>query len=280
METLRQNLARAQGSRLALVGLPWDGGSSFLTGSAQAPPRIRAALRSPSTNSWTENGHDLDRPGLLADLGDLDLTDPETAFGRIQEAAGLVAQAGLKPIFLGGDHSVTLPLIRALGRAHPGLSLLQIDAHPDLYDHLEGRRETHASPLARIMEEGLVERLVQVGVRTMNGHQSQQAERFGVEVFQMAGLDRGLKLEFQGPVYLTLDLDGLDPAFAPGVSHYEPGGLTSRQAIDLIQGFEGELVGADVVELNPVRDRHGVTAMVAAKLVKELAGRMLGPAGS
>ena len=100
---------------------------------------------------------------------------------------------------MGGDHSVTLPLIRALARLHPGLSLLQVDAHPDLYDHLEGRRETHASPLARIMEEGLVGRLVQVGIRAMNGHQRRQAGRFGVEVHPMAGLKNDLGLDFQGP---------------------------------------------------------------------------------
>ena len=166
----------------------------------------------------------------------------------------------------------------AHARHHSGLNLLHIDAHPDLYDDMGGNPFSHASPFARLMESGKVARLVQVGIRTLNAHQRAQAERFGVEVHEMRhGLDIG-KLRFKGPVYLTLDLDALDPAFAPGVSHHEPGGLSTREVLTIIQEFSGRLVGADLVELNPNRDINGVSAMVAAKLAKEIMARLIATA--
>jgi arginase family enzyme len=162
-----------------------------------------------------------------------------------------------------------------VGRAHPSLTVLHIDAHPDLYTEFEGDRFSHACPFARIMEEGLAVRLVQVGIRTMTGHQRDQSERFGVEVIDMRAWERGARPAVNGPVYLTVDLDGIDPAYAPGVSHREPGGISVRDVINMVQQLRGSLVGADVVEYNPRQDLGGVTAFVAAKLVKEIADRML-----
>jgi arginase family enzyme len=124
------------------------------------------------------------------------------------------------------------------------------------------------------MEGGLVQRLVQVGIRTPNPHQREQARRFGVEVLEMKDW-RGELPALEGPLYLSLDLDVLDPAFAPGVSHHEPGGLSVREVLRILQGLEVPLVGADIVELNPLRDVAGVTAKVAAKLYKELVAQML-----
>jgi agmatinase len=192
----------------------------------------------------------------------------ETGIGRILDDSGL-------PIALGGDHSVTYPILRALGPRHSGLTILHIDAHPDLYDHFEGDRHSHACPFARIMEEGLAARLVQVGIRAMTGPQREQAARFGVETIDMRAWTAGVRPTLRGPIYASIDLDGLDPAFAPGVAHREPGGLTVRDVIGLIQRLPLPLVGADVVEVNPGCDPSGVTASVAAKLVKELAGRMM-----
>jgi len=125
------------------------------------------------------------------------------------------------------------------------------------------------------MENKLATRLVQVGIRTMNGHQRQQAKRFGVEVIDMKNIKNAENIVFDGPVYLSLDLDCLDPAFAPGVSHHEPGGLSTRQLLEIIQNFSGQLVGADIVEYNPNRDINGVTGMVTAKLLKEILSKML-----
>ncbi len=176
---------------------------------------------------------------------------------------------------LGGDHSITYPIVKAVARRHPELTIFHFDAHPDLYDEFEGNRLSHACPFARIMEAGLAKRLVQVGIRTINRHQREQAQRFGVEVVEMRALPAYEKLKASGPVYLTFDMDVLDPAFAPGVSHREPGGMSVREAIAHLHAIEGEIVGADLVEYNPVQDVAGLTATVAAKMVKEILGKMI-----
>jgi len=258
-----------------LIGLPYDASSSFLRGPAKAPPLIREALHSPAGNSWTESLLDLTAPAGLKDAGDLSL--PATADPRALIQAGIadILAKGWRPIALGGDHSVTYPVLRAIHDAHPQLTILHLDAHPDLYDEFEGDRYSHACPFARIMEERLAKRLVQVGIRTMNGHQRDQATRFHADVIDMRAWSAGVRPLVEGPVYLSLDIDALDPAFAPGVSHREPGGLTVREVLGLIQTMGGTLVGADVVEFNPVQDTTGLTAAVAAKCVKEVASRML-----
>jgi arginase len=262
----------------ALLGLPYDGSSSYLRGAAQAPAAIRAALRNPSSNSWSESGHDVLVPGALQDAGDVAMpAEPAAARAAIEAGGAGVLRGGLRPVCLGGDHSVTYPVLRALRAAHPRLTILHIDAHADLYHEFEGDRYSHACPFARILEERLCDRLVQVGLRTLTAHQRAQAAKFGVEQIDMAAWARGVRPAVEGPVYVSLDLDALDPAFAPGVSHWEPGGLATREVAGLIQALPATLVGADVVELNPTRDRDGFTAMVAAKLVKELASRMLAP---
>jgi arginase family enzyme len=170
---------------------------------------------------------------------------------------------------------VTYPVLRALRRSSPQLTVLHLDAHPDLYEEFEGNRLSHACPFARAMEERLADRLVQLGIRTMNGHQRDQAERHGVEVVDMRSWVAGSRPEVRGPVYLSIDVDALDPAFAPGVSHREPGGLSVRELLTMIQALRGPIVGADIVEFNPNEDPLGLTAPVCAKLVKELASRML-----
>ena len=260
-----------------LLGIPFDGASSFLRGAASAPPRIRQALHSTASNLWTEGGVDLEADGALRDAGDVALDadlSGDAMRAAIEHAVAQIGEAGGRPIALGGDHSVTYPVVRALRRRHRRFTLLHIDAHPDLYQEFEGNRWSHASPFARVMEEKLTDRLVQVGIRTMNGHQRAQAERFGVEVIDMAAWTAGRRVAVDMPVYVSIDLDGLDPAYAPGVSHREPGGMTVRDVLGIIQGLVVPIIGADVVELNPSRDTDGVTAIVAAKLVKELAGGM------
>ena len=126
------------------------------------------------------------------------------------------------------------------------------------------------------MEDGLAGRVVQIGIRTMNSHQRRQAERFGVEVHGARGVPSIAGLGLEPPLYLSLDLDVLDPSCAPGVAHPEPGGLTTREVISIIQDLPCPLVGADIVELNPHRDLNGLTAMVAAKLLKEILANMIG----
>lgn len=270
---MKRGLSPAPAPRL--VGLPYDASSSHLRGAAEAPPLIRAALRSPHWNSWSEFGRDLDAAGGLEDAGDLRISSAENVRTEIEGGITELLATGTRPIALGGDHSVTYPILRAFSRRYPDLTILHIDAHPDLYDEYLGDRFSHACPFARIMEEGLARRLVQVGIRTMNQHQRHQVERFGVKVIDMRSWMSGARPEVDGAVYLSLDLDGVDPAFAPGVSHREPGGLSLRETLTLIQSSGGALVGADLVEYNPGQDVGGLTATAAAKLVKEIAGRML-----
>lgn len=262
-----------------VLGVPWDGGSSYLRGPGRAPARIREQLRSPAGNLCAESGRDLADEPRFHLLGDLRLDPAAAAMARIEAGAAAVLERGARLLCLGGDHSLTAPLVRACARHHAGLQLLQVDAHPDLYDEFAGDRDSHACPMARIMEEGLVGRLVQLGIRTMTPHQRAQAERFGTRVVEMRSrpLGRPWEIELGGPLYVSIDLDGLDPAFAPGVSHPEPGGLGIRELIAVVQGLAGPLVAADIVELNPLRDTQGLTAAVAAKLVKELADKMLEP---
>ncbi|THB73903.1 MAG: agmatinase [Desulfobulbaceae bacterium] len=262
-------------NNITVLGVPLDHNSSYKRGASSAPAKIREALYCDSSNLWTEDLRDLGAsPGWQ--MGpDLDLLDEESALNLIEAEVEQLLQKDSHVIGLGGDHSITLPIIRAYTRLYPQLNVLHFDAHPDLYHELDGNQYSHACPFARIMEEKLVVRLVQVGIRTMTGHQKEQVDRFGVEVITMKDIGRVRGLSFDGPVYLSIDLDCLDPAFAPGVSHHEPGGLSTRAVLEIIQGLKGVVVGADIVEYNPDRDNNGVTGMVAAKLLKELLAKML-----
>lgn len=255
-----------------LIGIPSDCSSSFLRGPAKAPQEIRAALASSHGNSAAENGLEIGAELAIQDLGDLPMTETPEDDAVIAAAVRQAAQAGALPISMGGDHWVTAPLVRALAQVHGPLSILHIDAHPDLYDQLDGNRRSHASPFARILESSAAKRLVQIGVRTVNRHQREQAERFGiVEQIPPRRFSASAVPVLEGPLYVSIDLDGIDPSAAPGVSHHEPGGLTVREVLDALDRQTAWLAGADVVELNPDRDLGGVTAVLAAKLIRELA---------
>jgi agmatinase len=260
---------------VALVGVPFDENSSYLRGPAHGPLRVREALFSGSTNASAEDGTVVLGSGRFFDVGDVLPSTEGSAFAAIETGVAAVLARGAHALSLGGDHSVTYPILRAHAARHPDLAILHFDAHPDLYDEFEGNRFSHASPFARIMESGLARRLVQVGIRTLNAHQAEQASRFGVEMVEMREFTAELRFDFDSPLYVTIDLDALDPAYAPGVSHHEPGGLSVRELLRVLERSRGRVVGADVVELNPLRDPVGATAAVAAKLVKELAARIL-----
>lgn len=258
-----------------LIGCPYDAGSSYLRGPALAPSHIRAALQSPAGNAYTEELFDLHAPNGLQDVGDLTLPPNAHSRARIRDGITALIHSGRRPIVLGGDHSITYPVMQAVHEAHGQVTILHLDAHADLYADFEGDRYSHACPFARIMESQLASRLVQVGIRTLTRHQVEQAKQFGVEIIDMRAWAAGTRPHVTGPVYLSLDLDVLDPAFAPGLSHREPGGLSVRDVVGIIQATEGTLIGADVVELNPLQDATGLSATVAAKMVKEIAGRMM-----
>ncbi len=264
-----------QDNSIGILGIPLDKNSSFMQGPAKAPEQIRAGYFCDSSNLWSENGLDLGSLENLYDLGDICFDDDTNDMQKITDSVKQWLDQGCDLICLGGDHSVTFPVVDAWAQKHRDLNILHLDAHADLYHELDKNPWSHASPFARIMEKRLARRLVQAGIRTLNHHQREQAAKFKVEIHEMKDGNAWLEnLRFDGPVYLSIDMDCLDPAFAPGVSHHEPGGMTSREVIDIIHHFNGRLVGADIVETNPVRDIHSMTSMVAAKFLKEVVARI------
>ena len=258
-------------ARAVVLGLPTYQNSSFIKAPLDAPARIAAAMRREESNGWTETGLDLSRPGALSFLGDLALETPDD-FERIRAASAAVFAGSRGAVFLGGDHSVTFPVLAGLHDRRGPVDVVHIDAHPDLYDDYEGNPLSHASPFARALERGFIRSLHQFGIRTLNAHQREQVARFGVRCHEMRDRASWPALDLAGPVYVTVDLDGLDPSCAPGVSHWEPGGLTVREALDVLHSIQAPVVGGDVVEYNSARDPQGITAVVAACLALEIAG--------
>jgi arginase len=228
---------------------------------------------------------------VLTDVGDVPIQEmrgcgigDEVLMRTITDSVKLVMdEPPLRPLVLGGDHSISFPVVRGVSEFLGGpVDILHIDAHPDIYHAFEGKHYSHASPFARIMEGGHARRLIQVGLRSITQEQRDQAKKFGVEQHEMRNfvqdreklqnlhLGEGVK-----GVYISIDVDCLDPAYAPGVSHIEPGGLSFRDVMNIVQTVKGDIVGCDVVEFNPQRDTvDGMTAMVAAKLVRELCAKM------
>lgn len=260
---------------IAIIGVPYDGKSCYLRGASKGPEAIRAASTGKAINPWTELGVNLEEEVVMVDLGNVDVSgDFQTISSRIEKSILDILGKGARPFILGGDHSISYPLVKAFSKKFKPLDILHFDAHPDLYDELYGDRFSHACPFARIMEEGCAEKLVQVGIRAATGEQRQRASSHQIRMIEMKDIRGILRLDFSNPVYISFDMDSLDPAFAPGVSHHEPGGLTSRQVIDFLHALQGDIVGMDVVELNPDRDPLGVTAAAAVKIIKEVAGKV------
>jgi len=255
---------------IIIQGILYDEKSCFLKGPALAPPLIRETFHSPSANPFAENGVDMNNPGIH-DKGDFQINE----YFDIERITASHLKEHQRILTMGGDHSITYPLVKAFQTVYPAIDILCIDAHPDLYHIYDGDPYSNACPFARIMEEGLAKRLVEVGVRTLNTHQSEQAQKYGVEVNEMKNMESFEIPAFENPVYISIDIDGIDPAFAPGVSHQEAGGLSSRQVFDIIQGISSRIIGADIVEYNPKRDSSNITCALAAKLMKEILGKMI-----
>jgi agmatinase len=268
---------------LKLIGFPFDHNSSFLKGPALAPAKIRLMETLGSANCFSENGLEIVNEKNYQDVGDqiFESTESELAFKTIKGRVAKEIADGSKLISFGGDHSISFPIIDAFTEKYSGLNVIHFDAHPDLYDNFENNPYSHASPFARLMEKGKVKSLTQVGIRTFNKHQREQAKRFNVNVIEMKDFS---ELQFQQhvlnslsePLYISIDLDVLDPAFAPGISHHEPGGLSTRQLLSCLQQISVPVVGAYIVEYNSTRDVNDMTAMVGYKVFKEVAAKMVG----
>lgn len=268
---------------VALLGIPDDRNSSFLRGPAAAPPLIREAIVSDSANSYCELG--VAASEAFVDHGDLRDWSHET----IEATVRSFMDEGHTPCILGGDHAITFPIIAAMHtwrreRAMPPFAILHFDAHTDTYDELDGNRLSHACGFARCCElPDPPQPLVQLGIRTLTPHLREQAAKFGTLMLQCKDFPESRRelrktldewLAGVRDVYISVDLDALDPAFAPGVSHHEPGGLSTRDLLNVLHALPAHcrVIGSDLVEYNPERDINGVTAMVAAKIIKEMIG--------
>jgi len=262
--------------QFAILGIPFDEKSCYLKGVSKGPRAIREASTGEAINPWTESGINLEEETVIVDLGDVDVTG---SFWDVFERTGVRVREILEkravPIVLGGDHSLTYPIVKAFALKYDHLDILHFDAHPDLYDELYGDRYSHGCPFARIIEERIVANLVQVGIRAATGEHRELAAEKGIRMIEMKDIADVGSLHFDNPLYISFDVDALDPAFAPGVSHHEPGGLTTRQALNMIHDLKGTIVGMDVVEVNPDRDPAGITAPVAVKIIMEVIGKIV-----
>lgn len=265
---------------LVFLGLPTDQNSSSMRGLALAPPVVCAALGCCSESKFNDVEVDVVSALVEGYVGDVHLHDDGSTESRerdraeICRAAEAVTRNGAPLLCVGGDQSVSFPLVQALSRRAP-VHILHFGASSNLY-HSPENPFSHRSPFARILERGLAVRLVQLGVRSMDKHEDYQVKRFGnvevVTVFQWPARPSLLAFPADASLYISVSLDALDPASAPGVSQHRPGGLSTRELLVMLRSVEapGGILGGDVVEYNPMRDLGGATAMVAAEVLKEL----------
>ncbi|MGE5481860.1 MAG: agmatinase [Bacteroidota bacterium] len=266
------------GARVAVIGAPFDGTTSFRPGTRFGPERIRSVSHGLESYSPLQDGEL--SSSWLVDVGDLELplNDTARALDMIEQATAWLLDQELRPLLLGGEHTVTVGSVRALARRYPDLVLVQLDAHADWRDEYGGDRLSHATTARRASETGRSLRVIQIGIRSGTKEEfSEAAARgdfhpgAGPAVMEAVGRE----LAAAGvPVYLTIDIDVLDPAFAPGTGTPEPGGWTSRELLEGVTSWARSLprlVGADVVEVSPPVDVSDITSIVGSKLVRELA---------
>jgi agmatinase len=270
---------------VALVGIPYDGGVSYRPGARFGPRAVRE--QSSLIRPWHPvlKVHPFERL-RVADCGDVDVSPGsiELTYVAITKRIDAVTAAGAAPVCVGGDHSITLGILRSLARRHGPLGIVHFDAHPDTWDEYFGSKYFHGTPFRRAVEEGLLDprRMIQVGIRgPLYGPEDFAFhDRHGIEVVRIEAVkeqgtawvaERFTRLR-GGPVYCSFDIDAVDPAFAPATGTPEVGGLTSYEALALVRALAGlDLVGADVVEISPPYDGPGqVTALLGANLLFEL----------
>ncbi|MGH9862677.1 MAG: agmatinase [Candidatus Acidiferrales bacterium] len=269
---------------VALVGIPFDGGTTYRPGARFGPRHIRAqsALIRPYNPATRTNPFAKRR---IADFGDLGVNpfSIEDTYRRIEEQLEPVLRAGVLPVSVGGDHSILLPLLRAIHKQHGPVALVQLDAHPDTWDEYFGVKHSHGTPVRRAVEEGLLAEgaVVQIGLRGQvygeedfdfcRQHKIQMMTTEQFHAKGTAGAKRLLKKLGRRPTYLTLDIDVVDPAFAPGTGTPQVGGLSSAQIVELVRSLRGlRLVGCDLVEVSPPYDNGEITSLLAANLLFEI----------
>lgn len=270
---------------VCFVGVPFDIGTSNRGGSRFGPRQIRAESCLIRPYNMATRAAPFDSLHV-ADIGDIAINtfNLQKSITIIEEAYDEILAADCKPLTLGGDHTISLPILRAMQRKHGPVGIVHVDAHADINDHMFGERIAHGTPFRRAIEEELVDpkRMVQIGLRA-SGYAADDFDwprSQGVRVVQaedcwyqsLAPLMGEIREQLgEGPVYLTFDIDGLDPAYAPGTGTPEIGGLTVHQGLEIIRGCRGlDIVGGDLVEVAPAYDASGNTALVAANLMFEM----------
>ena len=276
----------AEGLDSCFVGVPFDLGTSNRSGARFGPRGIRneSAMIRPY-NMWTRiSPFDSLQ---IADIGDVAINTFNLlkSIDIIEQAYDEIAAYGAAPFTLGGDHTIVLPILRALAKKHGPVVVVHIDAHADVNDVMFGEKIAHGTPFRRLVEENLVEpsRVVQIGLRTtgyaaddfdwprQQGFRVVQAEDCWHKSLTPLMEEVREQLGDEGPVYISFDIDGLDPAYAPGTGTLEPGGLTSAQAFEIVRGCRGlNVIGGDMVEVSPAYDHGGITSTLAANLLYEM----------
>ncbi|MCD6559578.1 MAG: agmatinase [Palaeococcus sp.] len=270
-------IPQSEKPNLYLLGIPWDASSSFRRGSAEGPNAIREATSSKLYNSFNEGLTNLAEHWRYKDLGDIKADSFEELVERVNSTVKAYYKGELF-LFLGGDHSITYATFKAIKEAFKErFGLIYFDAHPDLYPKYEGDMYSHACTVRRLVEEGLVEgeNVVQIGVRAPTKEQIEFAREHGIKIISASEIYRSPKIEIPfGRAYLSFDMDVLDPAFAPGVGNPEPGGLSTRELVEVVKNLNVKVMAFDIVELNPGYDYKGISAFAAAKIIREVLGKM------
>lgn len=274
-----------KGLDVAMLGIPLDIGTSWRSGTRFGPKQIRAESAMLRPYNLATGAAPFDSL-QVADIGDLAINtfSLTKSLQIIKESYDEILISDAMPLAMGGDHSITLPILRAMAKRHGPVALIHVDAHADVNDEMFGEREAHGTVFRRAYEEGLIrpEKTYQIGIRGTGyaatdfseavgwGFQQWPAEElWGRRLHQLAGeIRRDIG---DTPTYVTYDIDSLDPAYAPGTGTPEIGGLTTPQALELIRGLKGvNIVGADLVEVSPPYDTSGNTALTGANLLYEL----------
>jgi guanidinobutyrase len=278
--------ADARGLDIALVGVPLDCGTSNRAGSRYGPRQIRCESVLVRPYGMATGAAPFDS-FQIADTGDVALNtyNLEKSVALIEAHFDRLLASGARTVAMGGDHTITLPILRAQAKLHGPLAVVHVDAHADMNDHMFGETVTHGTIFRRAVEEGLIDpaAMVQIGLRA-TGYAADDfdwARRRGVRVVpaeecwyrSLAPLMAEVREQIgsERPVYLSFDIDGLDPSVAPGTGTPEPGGLTASQGLEIIRGVFGlKLIGADLVEVSPPYDTTGNTALLGANLLFEM----------
>ena len=259
-------------ANIAILGVPYDGTSSFRPGSRFAPDAIREASYGIESYSPYQK-KDL-REIKICDLDNIPLSfgDKELNFKIIESFVERIVFSRKKLISLGGEHLISYPLIKSFAKKYKNLAVIHIDAHSDLIDSYRGEKFSHASVMKRVGELIGFENLYQLGIRSMNRSDLLLPKRdTHMHLFDLEKIDEFAEKIGKNPVYVSLDLDVLDPSIFCGTGTPEPGGVTYKELLKCILSFEKlNIVGGDVVELSPHYDSSGVSSVVAASIVREL----------